>query len=357
MSLQKLDVFAVRNIQAASIEPAPILNLITGANGSGKSSLLEAIFILGRARSFRTTHTRQAIAFNQAQLIVAGQCRMLHQTVNQIGIQIDHKQLEIHINRENKQKADLAYALPVQLIHPKSYRLLDGGPQLRREFLDWGIFNQHKSFLSNWRKFNKALQQRNSLLKDKQFSLLSAWDKELVEYGEVVNNFRLEYVKRLEPVFMEMASHFLGTDQLQLKFYSGWDSNHSLLDVLQMQKEKDQRYGFTQHGPHRAEFLTYCENRLVKDYLSRGQLKLLVLALLLSQVKILNQDQQNNCCILIDDLTAELDTLNRLKLLKYLLELGCQVFMTATDLQDFGDLGEIKNYKMFHVEQGCVKQC
>lgn len=356
MTLLKLDVFSVRNIHSASLLPSPAINLITGANASGKSSLLEAIFILGRARSFRTSHIRQVIAFEQSDLIVSAQNSLPNGSISNIGIKIDNKQCEIRIDQENKHKADLAYALPVQLIHPKSYRLLDAGPQIRREFLDWGIFNHNKNFLPNWRKFGKALQQRNALLKSRQIKQLSAWDKELVEYGCLINEFRLQYIQALQPVFLEMSGHFLKTEQVDLRFLSGWDAKQSLDQVLKADLEKDVRYGFTHSGPHRADFLTFLNNRLAKDYLSRGQQKLLVLALMLSQVRLLNQKDRNGCCILIDDLTAELDTENRVKLLEYLSLLGCQVFMTATELAEFGDLSALENYKVFHVEHGCIKQ-
>jgi len=356
MTLLKLDVFSVRNIHSASLLPSPAINLITGANASGKSSLLEAIFILGRARSFRTTHIKQAIAFDQPNLIVSAQNRLSNGSVSNIGIQIDNKQCEIRIDQENKQKADLAYALPVQLIHPKSYRLLDAGPQIRREFLDWGIFNHNRNFLPNWRKFSKALQQRNVLLKSRQIKQISAWDKELVEYGCLVNDFRKQYTQALEPVFLEMAGQFLKTEQIDLGFICGWDEKQTLEQVLKADLEKDIRYGYTHSGPHRADFLTFLNKRLAKDYLSRGQQKLLVLALMLSQVRLLNREAQNSCCILIDDLTAELDTENRVKLLEYLSLLGCQVFMTATELAEFGDLSALENYKVFHVEHGCVRQ-
>lgn len=356
MALIKLDVFFVRNIHSASLTPAPSINLITGANASGKSSLLEAIFILGRARSFRTSHIKQAIAFEQAELIVSAQNRMPSGSVSSIGIKIDSKQTEIRLDQENRQKADLAYALPVQLIHPKSYRLLDSGPQIRREFLDWGIFNQNRNFLPNWRKYNKALQQRNALLKTRQTKQISAWDKELLEYGLLVNEYRQQYLHELQPVFLEMAAHFLQTEEIELRYIPGWDEKQNLELVLKTDLEKDLRYGFTHSGPHRCDFLTLHNKRLAKDYLSRGQQKLLVLALMLSQVKLLNQQAQNICCILVDDLTAELDTFNRVKLLKYLSSLGCQVFMTAAEPSDFGDLSAIENYKMFHVEHGCIKQ-
>ncbi|MDD4914386.1 MAG: DNA replication/repair protein RecF [Methylococcales bacterium] len=356
MALLKLDVLSVRNIRSASIQPSPFLNLITGANASGKSSLLEAIFILGRTRSFRTTHIKQTIEFDQPCLVVSARNGLENEAVSHIGIRIDGKQTEIRIDQESRHKADLAYALPVQLIHPKSYRLLDGGPQLRREFLDWGIFNQHRGFLANWRKFGKALQQRNALLKARQYKQLSAWDKELAEYGRLVNDFRLDYIQVLQPAFEEMTNRFLNATGVNLTFSRGWDNKLNLEQALKADLEKDMRYGFTHSGPHRADFLCYSHNRLAKDYLSRGQQKLLVLALLLSQVNLLNQIAPNSCCILIDDLTAELDTANRLKLLEYLTQSGCQVFMTATELNDFGNLEVLKNYKVFHVEQGCIKQ-
>jgi DNA replication and repair protein RecF len=354
--LIKLDVFGLRNIQSATLLPSPNFNFIIGDNASGKSSLLEAIFILGRSRSFRTNHIKQAIGFDQAQLVVAGQKQLSAGSLSTIGIQIDGKSCQIRVDQENRHKADLAYALPVQLIHPKSYLLLDAGPQIRREFLDWGIFNHNRNFLASWRKFNRALQQRNALLKTRQVKQLSVWDKELVEFGVEVNAFRKNYIEQLQPVFLQMAEHFLAIDQLDLRFVCGWDEQQTLDRILASDLEKDLRYGFTHSGPHRADFLTYHNKRLARDFLSRGQQKLLVLALILSQVSLLSKQSQNDCCILIDDLTAELDTVNRSKLLKYLTQLGCQVFLASTELTDFGDLHGIDNYKVFHVEQGCVNQ-
>ena len=289
-------------------------------------------------------------------MIITAQNCLANASLSNIGIQIDSKQSQIRIDLENKTKADLAYALPLQLIQPKSYRLIDGGPQTRREFIDWGIFNHNKQFLPDWRNFNKALQQRNALLKTRQPRELSAWDKEIVEYGEILNQHRKNYSHRLQPVFLAMAQQFLPLTDIAFNFIAGWDESLSLSETLTVNLEKDLRYGFTHNGPHRADFLISYKNQLAKDFLSRGQLKLLVLALLLAQVELLKQAHQITCCVLIDDLCAELDTVNRLKLLKYLSESGCQVFITATELTDFGDITNLDNYKMFHVEQGQIKQ-
>lgn len=353
MTLQKLDIYFVRNIQQSTIEPCSNINLITGENGSGKSSLLEAIFILGRARSFRANNIKQVIQFKKNELIVSGQVKQQSGYLCHLGIQFNQKSTEIRVNKENGHKSDLAYALPVLLIHPKSYLLIDGGPQVRREFLDWGAFNYAEDFLSNWRKFKKVLQQRNSLLKKRQTDQINVWNTELVQYGTIVSKYRKDYLEKLEPVFFEICNFFLNIGKVELKYFSGWDESESFLQSLVNDLSKDLRYGYTHSGPHRCDVSLMIDDRLAKNVVSRGQLKLLMLCLKLSQVKLINT-QNNSVCVLIDDLTAELDLQNKAKLMDYLSRLDCQVFMSTTELSNFGDLSQLENYKVFHVEHGDV---
>ena len=355
MSLQKLDIYSLRNIQKASIEPSPGINLITGENGSGKSSLLEAIFILGRARSFRATHIKQVIQFEKQELIVSGQSKHKSGNTFHLGIQLNGKTREIRINQENCHKAELAYSLPVLLIHPKSYKLLDAGPQVRREFLDWGVFNDEDDFLLHWRKYKKSLQQRNSLLKNRQANQINVWNTELVQYGTIVSRYRKNYLEKLESIFYELSHYFLNFETIELKYLCGWNESETFNQVLASDLDKDLRYGYTHSGPHRCDFQLLVNGRLAKDFVSRGQLKLLMLALKLAQVKLINQEKDTFVCVLVDDLTAELDTLNKAKLLKYLSELDCQVFLSTTELSNFGDLSELDSYKVFHVEQGDIQ--
>jgi DNA replication and repair protein RecF len=357
MALLELNIYAVRNIQKISITPAPTINLIYGENASGKSALIEAIFILGRAKSFRTATIKPVINFVQQNLMVTALVSQANGSISHLGIQLDGKNFFCRINNQSTQKrSDLAYALPLQLIHPKSYELLDAGAQIRREFLDWGVFHHDPHFLSPWRNFKKALSQRNSLLKTRALEQINVWDKELVNYGTIVNNCRQRYLQKFKPVFIEIVSQFLTLDNIDLKLISGWDSDKDLNQVLNSDLEKDLRYGFTHSGPHRADFQLLFNNRLAKDFVSRGQLKLLVMSLKLAQVQLLANENNNMGCILIDDFAAELDATNRAKLLNYLTIMGFQAFITATDIADFGDLNPIKNYKMFHVEHGNIKQ-
>ncbi len=354
MSLKKLDIYSLRNINNVAIEPSSTINLIIGENGSGKSSLLEAIFILGRARSFRATHIRQVIQFDKEQLIVSGLIAKKNQNISHLGIKLDGKKCDIRIDQSNSHKAELAYALPVLLIHPKSYKLIDAGPQLRREFLDWGIFNNDKNFLSYWRKFKKTLQQRNALLKTRQVNQIHVWDTELIEYGTIISNYRASYLKRLEPIFKEICSIFLSLDNIELKYISGWKDTEGFEQAIKQDLSRDLLYGFTHSGPHRGDFSLLINGFLAKDYISRGQLKLLMISLKLAQVKLINQQTACSVCLLIDDLTAELDILNKAKLLNYLDSLQCQVFMSTTELSNFGDLTMLDNYKVFHVEHGSI---
>ncbi len=356
MSLLKLDIYSVRNIQKESISPSPSINLIVGENASGKSSLIEAIFILGRAKSFRCPSIKTVINSLQTQLVVSAQTLQANGSCQYLGVQLDGKNIEVRINQQSNQKrSDLAYAFPLQLIHPKSYELLDAGSQLRREFLDWGVFNNDAIFLPAWRNFKKALSQRNALLKTKRLEQLKVWDKELVYYGTIVDQCRHQYIEKFKPVFIEIVGKFLPLDGIDLKLVSGWDLTKPFCQVLIDDQDKDLRYGFTHSGPHRGDFQLLVDNRLAKDFVSRGQLKLLVISLKLAQVQLLANEKEQAGCILFDDFAAELDLANRVKLLRYLSHMPCQVFITATEKNDFGDLSLINNYKMFHVEHGIIK--
>jgi DNA replication and repair protein RecF len=357
MSLQKLDIYNVRNIHKASISPSPSINLIYGDNGSGKSSLLEAIHILGRAQSFRTASIKKIIHFDCKELIVSGRVLQHSGHVASLGVQLDGKNSIVRIDQQNVAgRSQLAYALPLQLIYPKSYLLLDGSPHFRREFMDWGAFNHYPEFLPAWRRFNKALQQRNALLKQKQLPQLDVWNQELQEYGTIVAHYRSSYIVQLAPIFNAIAEQFLGMGRIELQAFNGWDHNRDYLQVLQSESEKDSRYGYTQSGPHRGDFYVLIGSRHANEFVSRGQLKLLILALKLAQVKLLDDYFRNAGCVLIDDLSAELDIGNRNKLMHFLADLNVQIFMTAMQVNDFGDLSQVIESRMFHVEHGEVKQ-
>jgi len=341
----------------AAVYPSPTLNFIVGKNASGKSAFLEAIFLLGRIKSFRSTAIKSVINLSHLELVVSAEILQMNGATAHLGVQIDSKSFCCRINHQTTQKkSDFAYALPLQVIHPKSYELLDAAPQLRREFLDWGVFNDNENFLITWRNYKKALAQRNSLLKHRSLKQLNVWNNELVYYGTMVNNYRQSYLLQFKPVFIEIVAKFLDFKDVDLRFLSGWNTDKELESIFIEDLDKDLRFGFTHSGPHRGDIQILVAGRLAKDFVSRGQLKLLVMSLKLAQMQLLKNQDNNVGCFLIDDFAAELDVINRAKLLQYLIELECQVFITTTEPSDFGDLSHIQNYKMFHVEHGNIIQ-
>lgn len=355
MVLTKLDIHHVRNIQHATIEPHAGLNFFYGANGSGKTALLEAIFILGRAKSFRNKSIKKVIQLNTDEIIIFGLTETRNLISSKIGIQLSPSKVEIRINSErNLSRSELAYELPLQIIHPKSYNLMDDGSRNRREFIDWGAFNLYEEFLPTWRKYNKILKQRNAMLKQKQISQLQVWNQEFAQYGTIVHKLRTQYVELLAPVFYSVVNNFMQFDDVQINLSAGWPGELSLAQTLNANLDKDLHYGYTHAGPHRADFKLIINSQQAKDFVSRGQMKLLILALKLAQVKLLFNQLNITTCILVDDISAELDKDNRNRLLHYLYELGSQVFITATHEEEFGDFYKFKNYKMFHVEHGNV---
>jgi DNA replication and repair protein RecF len=356
MSISRLDIYNLRNIHSQTIHPSSNLNFIYGKNASGKSALIEAIHLLGRAKSFRTSNIKSVIRFEQEYLIVSALVQQ-HKGINmQMGIQLNGKDVEIHINQQHSSnRSDLAYGLPLQIIHPKSFELLDAGAQIRREFLDWGIFNDDQRFLPEWRKYKKALLQRNAALKKKAIDQLDVWNSELIKYGTIVNSYREQYIKKLKPVLVETVRRFLNAINVDIRLVSGWDVSKTLEEHLIDGLERDLRDGFTHNGSHRDDFQLLISDRIAKEVVSRGQLKLLVICLKLAQVELIFREKGTFSCILLDDFAAELDKETRAKILKFLNELKCQVFITATEKYDFGDISSFENYKMFHVEQGEVK--
>ncbi|MDD1612930.1 MAG: DNA replication and repair protein RecF, partial [Methylococcaceae bacterium] len=252
MTVSRLDISSVRNIQQATLYPAPTLNFIYGANASGKSALLEAIFLLGRARSFRSSTIKPVIHFSCDHLLVAAQTVFASGAQQHVGVRLDNKTCDIRINQQTMpNKSSLAYALPLQLIYPKSYELLDGSPQVRREFLDWGVFHHDPAFLPAWRNYKKALAQRNALLKNRQSEHLKVWSQELAYYGTIVTDCRRRYLEAFTPVFQSIAGQLLDLPALAMSLSPGWNCAESFQQVLDHDTEKDLRYGFTQSGPHR----------------------------------------------------------------------------------------------------------
>lgn len=361
MSLSRISVTGVRNLQPVTLTPSPRINILSGDNGSGKTSLLEAIHLLGMARSFRSTRLNPVITHDLASCTVFGQVVLEDRQTSALGIARDRSgDVRIRIDGQSvKSTAQLADALPLQLINPDSFRLLEGAPKLRRQFLDWGVFHVERRFLSAWQRLQQALRQRNSWLRHGTLDAASqaAWSRELTLASDDIDRYRRGYILQLKPVFEHTLASLLDIDGFQLSYYRGWDKERELADVLAATIERDRAMGHTQAGPQRADLRLRIAGHNAAEVLSRGQQKLVVCALRIAQGHLVSEAKRGQCIYLVDDLPSELDDHHRLALCRLLEQLNCQVFITCVDSNMLkAGWRDDTPVSMFHVEHGAIAQ-
>ncbi len=355
MQLRQVDIHRVRNLYDVSIQPAGGLNLIYGANASGKTSLLEAIYLLSHGRSFRTANIRSVIQYQADSLQVFGKIEQDHtQTLVQLGLERGPNHSVIRINQNTvHQTSQLASYLPVQVINPESHRLLEQGPTQRRKFLDWGLFHVEPLFHSNWQNYNRLLKQRNAALRqDKHHEHIRVWDRQLIQAAETLTQMRHQYVGQLLPYLQDYVQRLLAV-QLEIQYQPGWNQDQTYSQALDDSYDQDRLKGYTRKGPHRADLRITEHGVVVQDKFSRGQQKLLVCAMRLAQITHLKTGLQQKSIVLVDDLAAELDVEHRAQLLALLAETGAQLFITVTEA-DLIDTADWSSQKMFHVEHGQI---
>ena len=356
MSLSQFNIQYFRNIASAQLQPGSGLNLIYGQNGSGKTSILEAIYFLGMGRSFRSHLAQRVICNEQEQLTLFARLQV-HDTQHKVGVRrFRNGDTDVKIDGEKiKRLSILAETLPIQLITPESFSLLFEGPKARRQFIDWGAFHSDPMFYPQWMNVRRVLKQRNQLLRDgANYQQIAHWDREFVRYSEAVTAIRNHYVDSLNGLLKGIIGEFLPQADIRVSFTRGWDSKTPLAELLEAQYSRDVVMGFTVSGPHKADLRLRVGNLPAQDALSRGQLKLLVCALRIAQGKLLKQQQDKDSIYLVDDLPSELDAKHRQLLLQQLSETGAQVFVTAIDPAAIADSLNTPPERIFRVEQGSV---
>ena len=355
MYLTQLDIRQVRNLVDVTLKPSKKCNYIFGANASGKTSVLEAIYLLSIARSFRTTHIKHVISHDFPSLQVFARIQD-NKEKTALGLERSAKTTRIRINGADvKQVSELSALLPVQIINPDVHKLLEQGPKYRRQFIDWGVFHVEHHFLHAWQQYYRVLKQRNAALRRKQDKkAIMLWDNQLIEHAKTITLYREDYLSGFLPIFNRYVEKLMGLS-VHINYLRGWNNDISFTETLENSFEKDVYKGFTSFGPHRADLEISHNNLLVQNCFSRGQQKLLVCAMRLAQITHLKQQTEQECILLVDDLAAELDISHRQKLIDLLVDTQAQLFVTATEQNSFVLPPEIES-KMFHVEHGVLKE-
>ncbi len=355
LAIQRLAISNVRNLKQLELNPAPGVNVIAGANGSGKTSLLEAIHILGRGRSFRTRKINDWITRgeNTARIVASTTNGATTTGLTKLGLERDRSQWQARINGETVTRfGDLSRQLPLIVFEPNAHELISGGPEQRRAFLDWGVFHVEQKYLQSWRRYQRSLRQRNSAIREQVANqVIHSLTPGIVEAAENLDEMRLHFFTQLQQAYTELK------DQLQpqipdatLIYHRGWPAEQSLSELLHNELPKDVESGYTRQGPHRADIGMQYQQRQLRGWLSRGQQKLTALLLLLSQQTTWKSSTQLTPIIMLDDLYSELDEVHSSKVLKLLKESQAQVWITTAEQRTLTEHAS----KVFHVEHGQI---
>ena len=398
--IERLQISHLRNLTQISLEPAAC-NIIIGANGSGKTSLLEAIFLLSRGKSFRHHQPKRYIQHHQNNTTV-------HAKLNDSRTLAIQKQADattiLRLNQTTVyNQSILTEQLPTLLIDPSTMDMLEQGSASRRQLLDWLVFHMKQGFHPQWMAYQRLLKQRNSLLKrtrhltQVQLSELKSWDKGLSNHAALIHHYREQVFTEWQPYFAKSILQLLPSyaEQLSLSYNAGYDTSVALDVQLNERLEQDLQLGYTRIGNHRADIhVHWRSDESVNDQttdartaasansiqtklptlkeqaanvLSRGEKKLLITALRLSQLPLLLNDEESSNSlnddlssratpvVLLDDITAELDNRAIEILLSTLARLPCQVFMTSLTDDILPLVNELWSQpNVFHVKQGKI---
>jgi DNA replication and repair protein RecF len=308
MALRRLQVTDFRCLQSVELQLDERFTLISGANASGKTSLLESIYVLGRGRSFRTRRLDHLIRQGAEKFIVFGEVESRRSPRLPVGVEGSREGIRARVSETPAHSlAELALVLPVQIIDPEVHKLIEEGPSRRRRFLDWGVFHVEPGFIETWQRYQQTLRQRNAALKSRlSRSVVGAWDKDLVRYGDALNDARQRYIEGLTEPAAVLAQRLLG-QTVEIRYRAGWGRELTLAEALDQSWLHDQERASTQVGPHRAELLVQVDGVAAKDHVSRGQQKLLAATLLIAQLTLFPDDAPVRPTLLLDDPAAELD--------------------------------------------------
>jgi DNA replication and repair protein RecF len=352
MHLCRIRIERLRNIKKMEISPLAPLNIIHGANGSGKSSIIEALHLLATGRSFRTVNPKHYIHYHSRDTLIYAES-----LINRLGLsKLSDNQSTVRLDGESVSQSEVARILPVQLINPENMDLLESGSKPRRQLLDWLMFHVEPEFHGLWLRYQRALKQRNSLLKmTSSATELLVWEQEMAVTGERIHHIRMRVLEDWDLFFKDVVQELLPSQSISIDYISGFDLERGLLQALIDSRARDKERGHSLYGIHRADLRFRTEFGSAEQTLSRGQKKLLILALKLSQMKML-YDKGCASVVLLDDMTAELDAAAQTRLITLLMALESQVFITTVDLEAVLLALKNVNYQtaLFHLQDGEV---
>jgi DNA replication and repair protein RecF len=360
--IERLHIEGLRNLEYEVIFPGRGINIFFGANGAGKTSVLESISFLFTAKSFRTSRVSSLISSGAEYCCVRavfeskGDRREAALMRNKTGFQssLDGERLG--------NLSTLSRLCPVLIFEPSTFDILRAAPVERRKVYEWMMFHVEHGYMDAWKSYFRVLEQRNQLLKRNNDSAeLNYWTQMLIEAGSKLTAMRSKHFDR----FLEMLQNkYLGSDitgigDLEIRLRSGWSHGLSLQEVMHKNKTVDIRFGSTQAGPHRFDLYFSDKKKPLAEILSRGQSKIFISAFRLAQARYVSEVTGRQPLILMDDFLEELDPENTDMMLDVIRDQGFQCLVSTAKMPEKLDRmmsGRSLKAKVFHVEHGKIRQ-
>jgi len=345
----------LRVFAEADFVPGPGISWFLGANGAGKTTIVESAYVLGHGRSFRAAQLDALLRPGAESFWVSARTRAPGQGESSLGAQrLASGAWSLRADgRELHRLSDVARRFPVLCFEPGSHVWVGGPSERRRRLLDWGAFHVERSDPELWVNYQRALRQRNAALRSGDLASAEAWEPILSETGEAIASHRSRFFERWAVRAMALLRTWSAAlSGLEISLRRGWGERHgSLLDALASQRARDAALGYTYSGAHRADLALRLRGVEARELLSRGQTKTVVLALLLAQMECYRQRFGTAPLLLLDDLCSELDATHTAAVLSCVRDWGCQVWVTGVERPDWA---AATNDAVFHVEQGAV---
>ena len=356
MPLTNISIKHLRCFDNINISLSPGINFFYGANGSGKTSMLEAVFIFSSGKSFKSSNLQSLIKYEKENFYLKG-------FDNKKGYIVEvekHKNKPISITLNNKKTvtSKLIKQFPCTPIHNNTFSFASAPPDFRRKLLDRSIFIAEEEFSSIWFSYHRTLKQRNAQLKNNRISDIYAWNKKLADDGIMLNDFRKQFFDKTKTEFtgllklLEPTTVFDFFNLVSIKFFQGWSTNDSFLETLEVNKEKDLKRKTTTEGPHKSDINFLINNLDARQVLSRGEQKFFSILWSCAQHEVLKKYYQIEATLIIDDIKSELDE----RVFQLFIELmkhnkNQVIFSCIEDCFSSKISNEFNQFKKFHVEQ------
>jgi DNA replication and repair protein RecF len=348
MTLKHLHLSCFRNFHDYSIDFSPQINVLHGVNGVGKTSILEAVYLLATGRSFRTTNLNLLMNSSSKATTIYAEIEAYNKFSAQVGYYRERGQDRLlKLNQHNVASiSEVAAIFPACCLEINIFMALLQPPQFRRKILDWGLFHVKHEFFARWKEYNQILKQRNSILKhakeqrtyvnSRLRSEIQSWDRLFAKSSVELAQLRQSYLEEIKPYFQFYTNILINSIHnldvsLSVKHGLPVIDENEIYSILEANLSNDLYKGYTSIGPHKADLDFSVLGISAKNILSRGQQKVLIIAYYLSQLALLKEKYAKRCTVLIDDMAAELDFTAQNLIYEQFYKLGHQLIISSVD--------------------------